>query len=82
MGDYGVAAHSTRSVGQKNPCGHADGGICHGSAQTSCTNRGNTEVNLASETRFGFLSGAAIAYVEMVPYKFLPPEVFCTYHVE
>lgn len=81
-GDHGVAAHSTRSVRQTNPCGHADGGICHESAQFQCTNRGYTEAIIASETRFCFLSGAAIAYVELAAYKLLPPEVFCTYHVD
>lgn len=41
---------------------------------------GNNKV--ASETRVGFFSGAAIAYVELAAYKPLPLEVFCTYHVD
>lgn len=85
VGDPGVAAHSSCSVGQNNPCGHADGGdmssIC-AVVEDKGTNRGISEANMVSETRFIFLSGAAIAYMAMVTYKPLPPEVFCTYHTE
>lgn len=34
VGDPGHAAHSTYSVRQNNPRGHADAGICHGFAQS------------------------------------------------
>lgn len=46
------------------------------------TDRGDIEANIASETRFAFVSGAAIAYVAMEAHKPLPPELFRTYHAE
>lgn len=53
-----------------------------GSRSCEALIEGINEANMASETRFGFLSGAAVAYVAMVAHKPLPPEVFCTYHAE
>ena len=66
VGVPGDAAHSTCSVGQYYPCDHTDRGRCLEIARSLSTNRGNTEANISSETRLCFLSGAAIAYVEMV----------------
>lgn len=84
-GDPGVAAHSACSVGQNNLYSHADSGrrrwVC-AIAEDKRNDRGNFEANMASETRFAFLSGAPIAYVALVPHKPLPTEVFCTYHAE
>ena len=68
-GGSGDAAHSTCSVGQYYPCGHTDRGMCLEIARSLSTSRGNTEANIPSETRLCFLSGAAIAYVEMVAHE-------------
>lgn len=85
VGDPGVAAHSTcsgRAIQPLWPRPIIDGGICRAFAQSLSTNRGNTGANMASESRFAFLSGAAIAYGVMVAHEPLPPEIFCTYHAE